>query len=426
MQTDDLIIVSVDDHVVEPPDLFERHLPARYRDLAPHVERQDDGTDVWQFHGLQIPNIGLNAVAGRPPEEYGIDPTSFDELRPGCFDVEKRVLDMSANGVLGSLNFPSLPGFAGRLFGELEDKDAARILTQAYNDWHLDEWCGSAPDRFIPLAVPAIWDPEATAAEMRRVAAKGCHAMTFPENPVPLGLPSLHSDHWDPVWRAASDTGMVLCMHIGSSSKLVITAPDAPMDVMIVLQPMNIVQCAADLVFSPLWKKYPDVTVALSEGGIGWVPYFLERLDHTYDVHHAWTGADFGGQKASEFFLEHVILCFISDPVGLQLVRDHIGVPRVTVEIDYPHSDTTWPHSPEQLMDEFSATDLRDDEINALTYENAMREFSFDPFSIRPRERCTVGALRAEAIGVDTRAVAKGRRFPERQGLTIDKLSPTA
>ena len=183
MQRDDMIIVSVDDHVVEPPDLFERHLPDRYRDLAPRVVHQDDGTDVWEFHGLRVPNIGLNAVAGRPPEEYGIDPTSFDELREGCFDVEKRVLDMSANGVLGSLNFPSLPGFAGRLFGALEDKDAARILTEAYNDWHIDDWCGHAPERFIPLAVPAIWDPEVTAAEIRRVAKKGCHAITFPGEP---------------------------------------------------------------------------------------------------------------------------------------------------------------------------------------------------------------------------------------------------
>ena len=388
------------------------------RDLAP-ITTTFNGAS----HGEKSSETGPRQVW---ITEYGIDPTSFDELRAGCFDVEKRVLDMSANGVLGSLNFPSLPGFAGRLFAELEDKDAARILTEAYNDWHIDDWCGSAPERFIPLAVPAIWDPEVTAAEMRRVAAKGCRAMTFPENPVPLGLPSLHSDHWYPVWRAASDTGMVLCMHIGSSSKLVVTSPDAPMDVMIVLQPMNIVQCAADLVFSPLWKRFPAVKVALSEGGIGWVPYFLERLDHTYEIHRAWTGADFGDQLPSEFFLEHVILCFISDPIGLKLVRDHVGVSRVTVEIDYPHSDTTWPHSPEQLMDEFAATDLRDDEINALTYENAMREFRYDPFSIRPRERCTVAALRAEAIGVDTRPVAKGRRFPERHGLTIDKLTPTA
>jgi predicted TIM-barrel fold metal-dependent hydrolase len=336
------------------------------------------------------------------------------------------VLDMSANGVLGSLNFPSLPGFAGRLFGALEDKDAARILTEAYNDWHIDDWCGHAPERFIPLAVPAIWDPEVTAAEIRRVAKKGCHAITFPENPVPLGLPSLHSDHWDPVWRAASDTGMIVCMHIGSSSKLVVTAPDAPMDVMMVLQPMNIVQCAADLVYSPLWKKFPDVTVALSEGGIGWIPYFLERLDHTYRTHRAWTGADFGDQTASEFFLDHVVLCFITDPVGLKLVRDHIGVERVTVEIDYPHSDTTWPNAPERLMDEFAGTDLTDAEIDAITHENAMRYFQYEPFSIRPREQCTVGALRAEAIGVDTKPVARGRRFPERHGITVNKLAPTA
>src|SRR5680860_1579485 len=298
MHTDDMILVSVDDHVVEPPDLFARHLPAKYRDLAPHVVHKDDGTDVWQFLEIEVPNIGLNAVAGRPPEEYGIEPTSFDELRPGCFDVEARVLDMSANGVLGSLCFPSLPGFAGRLFAALEDKDAALALARAYNDWHIDEWCGAQPGRFIPLSVPTIWDPNAMAAEVRRVAQKGCHAVTFPENPVPLGLPSLHSDHWDPFWAACSDEGTIVCMHIGSSSKLVVTAPDAPIDVMIVLQPMNIVLAAADLVYSPVFKKFPDVTVALSEGD-GDVGKLLEdrgvheirgrqhdvhRLEHDHDV----------------------------------------------------------------------------------------------------------------------------------------------
>jgi hypothetical protein len=215
-------------------------------------------------------------------------------------------------------------------------------------------------------------------------------------------------------------------MHIGSSSRLVVTSTDAPMDVMIVLQPMNIVQCAADLVYSPIWKRFPDVKMALSEGGIGWVPYFLERLDHSYRTHRAWTGADFGDQTASEFFLDHVILCFITDPVGLKLVRDHIGVERVTVEIDYPHSDTTWPNAPERLMAEFGETDLTDAEIDAITHGNAMRDFRYDPFSVRPRERCTVGALRAEAIGVDTRPVSRGRRFPEQHGITIDKLTPTA
>lgn len=427
MKTEDLIIVSVDDHVIEPPDMFDNHLPARYADLAPKIVHKDDGTDVWQFGDIEIPNIGLNAVAGRPKEEYGIEPTSFDELRPGCFDVSKRVMDMNANGVLGSLNFPSLPGFAGRLFATMEDKDAAKVLVQSYNDWHIDEWCGYAPERFIPLAIPSIWDPDALADEVRRVAKKGCHAITFPENPQPLGFPSLHSDHWDPVWQACSDVGTVVCMHIGSSGKLVMTADDAPIDVMIVLQPMNIVQCAADLIHSPVFKRFPDLTVALSEGGIGWIPYFLERLDHSYRTHKAWTGSDFGTKLPSEVFMEHIVLCYISDGVGVRLARD-IGIERITVETDYPHSDANWPNAPECLMTEFATTDLTDTEINAMTHENAIRFFRYDPFANRPRERCTVGALRAEAgdWDISERSTA---RVPKKQRdgpVRITDLSPTA
>src|SRR4051812_43365488 len=112
----DLTLVSVDDHVVEPPDLFEGHLPDRWRDVAPRVVHKDDGTDVWSYDGKEIPNIGLNAVAGRPPEEYGMEPTSFDELRPGCYDIHERVRDMDANGVLGSMCFPSFPNLCGQLF----------------------------------------------------------------------------------------------------------------------------------------------------------------------------------------------------------------------------------------------------------------------------------------------------------------------
>ena len=322
-------------------------------------------------------------------------------------------MDMNANGVLGSLNFPSLPGFAGRLFGAMEDKDTAKVLAQAYNDWHIDEWCGSAPGRFIPLAIPMIWDPHALADEIHRVAKKGCHAVTFPENPEPLGLPSLHSDHWDPFWKACSDEGTIVCMHIGSSGKLVMTAPDAPIDVMIVLQPMNIVQCAADLIHSPVFRKFPDVTVALSEGGIGWIPYFLERLDHSYTVHKAWTGADFGSKLPSEVFMEHVVLCYISDVAGVKMARD-IGVDRITVEIDYPHSDANWPKAPETLMEEFSASDLTDAEINAMTHENAMRFFRYDPFAFRPRERshgrCT--AFGGDRLG---RRAARAQRCGQRR-----------
>src|SRR5438132_9561766 len=242
-----MIFISVDDHLVEPPGLFEGRLPARFADRAPRVERTENGDDVWVFDGQTIPNIGLNAVAGRPKEEYGVNPTAFDEMRPGCYDVHERVKDMSAGGVLACMCFPSFPSFSGRLFLACDDKELALAAVHAYNDWHVDEWCGTYPGRFIPLMIPPIWDPGEMAIEVRRMAAKGCHAVTFSENPEKLKLPSFHSEHWDPFWQACSDEGTIVCLHIGSSSQLVVTAQDAPIDVLITLQPMNIVQCAADL-----------------------------------------------------------------------------------------------------------------------------------------------------------------------------------
>src|SRR5580693_3327221 len=182
MNAGDLIMISVDDHVVEPPDMFQRHIPERYADQAPKVVQQADGSDVWVFNGSVIPNIGLNAVAGRPKEEYGVEPTAFDEIRPGCYDIHERIKDMSAGGLLASMNFPSFPGFSGRLFAAAQDKALALAVLRAYNDWHIDEWAGTYPGRIIPMALPILWDAEACAAEVRRVAKKGCHSVTFTEN----------------------------------------------------------------------------------------------------------------------------------------------------------------------------------------------------------------------------------------------------
>jgi predicted TIM-barrel fold metal-dependent hydrolase len=404
MLLDDLILVSVDDHVVEPPHLFEGRLPRRYQDAAPKLVHKDDGTDVWRYEGAEIPNIGLNAVAGRPPEEYGIEPTSLEELRTGCYDVEARVQDMNANGVLGSMCFPSFPQFCGQLFMRSNDMDAAAAMVRAYNDWHIDEWAGTHPGRFIALSLPMIWDPELMAEEVRRVSAKGCHAVSFSENPAKLGLPSLHSDHWDPFWAACSDEGTVVCMHIGSSSQLVITADDAPIDVLISLQPINIVQAAADLIWSPVFRKFPQLDVALSEGGIGWIPYLLERIDYVYHHHKAWTGQDFGDKLPSQVFGERVITCFIDDAFGVAS-RDFLNLDRVCWECDYPHSDSTWPQSPELAMKYLAP--LADDEINKITHENAMRLFRYDPFAVIPREQATVGALRARAADWDVSIQSK-------------------
>jgi predicted TIM-barrel fold metal-dependent hydrolase len=381
------------------------------------------GDDVWVFGDTVIPNVGLNAVAGRPKDEYGVEPTAWDEMRPGCYDVHERVKDMNAAGVLASMNFPSFPGFSGRLFSAHPDKELALALIRAYNDFVIDEWCGQYPDRFIPMAMTPLWDAEAAAAEVRRVAAKGCHSLSFTENPLPLGFPSYHDESWDPLWTAVCDTGTVVSVHLGSSGQLVVTAPDAPVDVMITLQPMNISTAAADILWSRVLKQFPAIRFALTEGGTGWIPYFLDRIDRTYDMHRAWTGQDFGDELPSDVFRRHFLTCFIADPFGVA-TRHHVGIDNICWELDYPHSDSTWPTPGETLL---AACDgVPDAEIDRMTHENAMRWYSFDPFAHRPRERATVAALRAESPGHDVAIRSMDRRHAHGGGTDLGDLAAHA
>jgi predicted TIM-barrel fold metal-dependent hydrolase len=413
MNLDDMILISVDDHVIEPPGMFDNHIPAKYKDAAPRVEKQADGGDLWKFEDGYAPNVGLNAVAGCPPDEYGLDPTEFAQMRKGCFDVHERVRDMSAGGILAGINFPTFPHFCGQLFLRANDKDLALACVRAYNDWHILEFAGAYPDRLIPISLPVLWDPELAATEVRRIAEMGCRAVTFSENPEKLGLPSFHSDHWDPFFAACADTGVVICLHIGSSSSMNITSVDAVPEVMISLTPVNSMLAVTDLIYSPILKRFPTVQLAISEGGNGWVPYVLERADYVFEHHHAWTHTDLGGRRPSDVFKEQMWTCFIDDPVGIEL-RHRIGIDRITWECDYPHSDSTWPSSPEMLWKSLSG--VSDEDIDKITHLNAMRCYSFDPFSIRPRERCTVGALRAEATDVDIEIKSMGRRKADADG----------
>lgn len=418
----DLTIISVDDHLVEPPDMFDGRLPAAFADRAPRVIENAAGREMWLFEGVEIPNFGLNAVSGRPQEEYGIEPTRFDEIRRGCWDVDARVDDMNAGGVLASLNFPSFPQFCGQIFANTEDKALALAVLRAYNDWHLEEWVGAHPGRFIPLALLPYWDPALMADEVRRLGRRGVRAFTWSENPEKLGVPSFHSEHWDPFWRAADDLGAVICLHIGSSSQVKLPSVEAPFATMMNLQPTAVMDTAADLLWSRVVSEFPNIRFALSEGSIGWIPYLLERADYVHEHHSRWTGSDLGGRLPSEVFREHFLACFIEDAAGLRLL-DLIGSDIVCLEVDYPHSDSTWPHTPERLVRTLG--DLPRSVVDDITHRNAMRHFDFDPFAHRSPAEGTVGALRSLAAAVDVGPAAPRREFvaPSRPLTLLDMLN---
>jgi predicted TIM-barrel fold metal-dependent hydrolase len=232
------------------------------------------------------------------------------------------------------------------------------------------------------------------ADEVRRVAKKGCHAVTFSEDPGALGWANIFQDHWDPFFAACQDEGTVICLHIGSSSTMLGLKDGAPFDVLITMTPLNSMSAATDLLWSNVLRKFPNLQFALSEGSIGWLPYWLERIDYVYQQHRFWTHQDFGDQLPSQVARDHFTFCFISDKAGVDQ-RHAIGIDNITWECDYPHSDSSWPHSPESVIKQLDG--VTDDEINKITHGNAMRVFRFDPFANRPREKATVGALRAEA-----------------------------
>ncbi|OBF49643.1 amidohydrolase [Mycobacterium sp. 852002-53434_SCH5985345] len=416
MNVDDLILVSIDDHVVEPPDMFLRHVPAKYKAEAPIVVVDDQGVDQWMYQGRPQGVSGLNAVVSWPAEEWGRDPAGFAEMRPGVYDVHERVRDMNRNGILASMCFPTFTGFSARHLN-MTREDVTLVMVSAYNDWHIDEWAGSYPDRFIPIAILPTWNPEAMCAEIRRVAAKGCRAVTMPELPHLEGLPSYHDeDYWGPVFRTLSEENVVMCLHIGTGFGAISMAPNAPIDNLIILATQVSAMCAQDLLWGPAMRKYPDLRFAFSEGGIGWIPFYLDRSDRHY-TNQKWLRRDFGDKLPSEVFREHSLACYVTDKTSLKL-RHEIGIDIIAWECDYPHSDCFWPDAPEQVLAELNAAGADDNDINKITWGNACRFFSWDPFARTPRDRATVKSLRANAVDVDVSIRSRAewaRRYQEKQ-----------
>jgi predicted TIM-barrel fold metal-dependent hydrolase len=400
VQKDELILISVDDHIAEPADMFKAHVPERYKDQAPRVILEKDGTEQWYYGDLRGRNLGLNAVAGKPREMYNIDASNYDEMRPGCFNVDERVRDMNAGGQLAGLNFPNWTGFSGQVLNQGPDRDLNLIMIKAYNDWHVDEWCGAYPGRFIPCGILPLYDVEEAAKEVRRLAGKGCHAVTFSENPEALNMPTIHSDYWHPLLRAASDNNVVLCTHVGSSSRRPQLSSDAPPSVTMTASSMMSMFSLVELIWAEFYDKFPDLKFSLTEGDVGWIPYFLWRAEHVLNRHSGWTKASFpeGVTGPTDIFKKHIYTCFISDKVGVKLM-EYFNEDHLFWESDYPHSDTNWPFAPEDVIETMGH--LSDAVINKITHENAIKAYSFDPFKYVPRDQATAGYLRTQATDVD-------------------------
>ena len=417
MEMNDMVMVSIDDHVVEPLDLFEKHFPASMKDDAPKLTQhpRNPNLQAWVFQGIPIGNTGLNAVASWPKSEWGLDPTDHAEIRPAVYDMDLRVRDMDANGTLASMLFATFPGFAGTHIATLPDKKLAFAALRAYNDWVVGEVPNAHPGRFIPMGIVPFVDMDETVKEVHRLAEMGCRSISIPETPYGLGHPDFRSGYWDPFFKAMVDTNQVVSLHIGGGFSLLqrptVTDFADPssffLDDMIVLAALISTVAATDMLLSGTFNKFPELKVAMSEGGLGWIPPLLDRLERHVE-NQSWTGLSSfpPGMSPADVWHKNFLACYITEPHALAN-REWIGIDNIAWECDYPHSDSTWPLSPEKLWGELEYAKCTDEEINKITFENTARFFDWDPFKHTPRDQATVGALRARATDVDVSETSK-------------------
>jgi len=332
--------------------------------------------DWWVYEDKRIPQTRLSAAVGFDRDDVKVTAITYEEMRRGCFDPKARLEDMDANWTEAQMAFPSFPRFCGQTFYEATDKELALLCVKAYNDFQVEEWCAGSDGRLIPLQIIPLWDANLAAEEIRRNAARGVKAVTFSEIPPYLGLPSIHSGEWEPFFQACEETGTVVCMHIGSSSKMPSTSKDAPPAVGSALTFGNAMSSMVDFLMSGVLVSHPGLTLAYSEGQIGWIPYILERADKVWEHNRGWGGVrDTVPEPPSTYYYRQIYGCFFDDEHGLESL-DRVGVDNITFETDYPHSDSTWPHSREtahKLMGHLSPEVVR-----KLVRGNAIKMLDLD------------------------------------------------
>ncbi len=368
-------MLSSDSHVFEPPDLWQARVPAAWRDRAPRVERADDA-DWWIVRGQRACSFAAGTKAGlrfRGQAALEVE-YHFSDVREGAYTPALFVEDNEADGIWGSVLYPSM----GVLLFQESDARTLAVTAAAYNEW-IAEFCAAAPGRLKGLAILDAESVESNVAALERARALGLAGGLISVSPLPGQ--GYDSDRYEPFWEAAAGLGLPLSLHIATNRN--------SEEVVSLYSEAGVSNCDAQvraslarMVFSGVFERHPQLRVASVEFESGWVPHFLERMDYTYTQRERQEGwARFArGALPSDYFRRNVSVSFQEDPVGIQC-RHRIGIDRLCWGSDYPHTESTFPRS-NAIVEEL-LREVPEHERVRITRDNTAALYGFEPPPLR-------------------------------------------
>jgi len=343
-------LISVDDHVQEPPDLWTSRLSKnRFGDRLPHLERSSDGTQSWMVDGRLLLDGRVARAAAFMPDRNQ-DPVRWDEVPAVAYQPQARLHAMDQAGVDCSVLYPTVAGLAGEVFAALQDPDLEQSCVRAYNDWLIDEWA-AASDRFIPQCIVPVWPVEAAVAEIRRAVGRGHRGVIFPSVPMDLrDVPHPAEPDWDPVWSACEELNVPLCLHAGGSPRLQNALPPglsptlaAALDA--VQKPVSTVYVVGLVLFSRLLLRHPGLKVVFAESALSWSMLYLEWADH--QAEHDGLAREGYELTPSEMFRRQCYVDAWYDTVAP--FAPYIGADRILWSTNLPLATSSWPHTHEEI-----------------------------------------------------------------------------
>jgi predicted TIM-barrel fold metal-dependent hydrolase len=373
------VVIDVDTHLTEPPDVWTARTPASMHDRVPHIERID-GVDVWMVSGQRLGAPGYYSMAGWDGIMPLSTPPTFDDIAPSMYDAPARLRFLDEQGIDAQVLYPNVGGFGNGYFLRLGDRDVVDTCVRAYNDF-LTDWCSADPARLLPVTAIPFWDLELAIAELQRGVERGNRAVNVCNQPQDYGQPHLADRHWDPLWAAAQEARVSVSFHVGGGAMGTQFDDVAGLGWMTNFAKvssfifMDNMRCIGDLVFGGVCHRFPDLKFVSVESGVGWIPAALETFDWQWrnggvrDEHPEYD------LLPSEYFRRQIYGCFwFEDQAALDAIARYPD--NLLFETDYPHPTCQHPgpRSPARWPREYADALLAgvpDDVVAKILHRNA-------------------------------------------------------